>query len=672
MNYRIEIDGLRAIAVLSVIVFHAGFSTFRGGYVGVDIFFVISGYLITTIILEDVENGTFSFLKFYERRARRILAPLFLVILCTTPFAYMWMLPLELKAFSASIVSVCVFLSNILFWRQSGYFDASAEQKPLLHTWSLAVEEQFYIIFPFAILLMSKLCRSVMIWGIVLIALASLGLSEYASRYHPWFNFYWLPTRAWEFMIGALCPFIHLKAGQIRDNLLSIAGLIAICSSIWLFDESIPFPSLYAALPVLGTSAIILFAREGTITYSILSLKPIVGIGLVSYSAYLWHQPLFALARIRSLTQPTPQIMLFLVVLSLVLAYACWRFVETPVRRTQASILTASSIGVSIFLGLGTTGYIAEGFPARGFGEALTLSQFSGDQNPRTKCISGPNEIIPIRNSCVYGNEQRIKVALIGDSHAHALAYQLGVEFSALSVGLREFTHSGCPPIYGYRWTAEDGLHDCDKFHKEIVAYIRSAPEIEIIVLWTRWPLYVEFDRYDNGEGGIEAGKIAVPEIGLFEAVNREEIKRKIGNLYLDSINEMLNLDKKVVLIYPQPEVGWDVPQYLSKAIAFGVNITRPLTTSFEQFKKRTQFVSDELDKAESEYLARVYPARIFCDTFVANRCAAEDGKTPFYSDNNHVNNIGAALVAREVIKSMQKKGWLETTVHDLKSNKEN
>ena len=195
LTYRPEIDGLRAIAVLPVILFHAGFTTFSGGFVGVDVFFVISGYLITSIIVKDVTAGTFSFWEFYERRARRILPALFLIMLCCIPFAWMWMMPHELEAFSSSVVSVCLFASNFLFWQQSGYFDTASELKPLLHTWSLAVEEQYYIIFPIAVLLLWRLGRRNVIWSIAPLAILSLAFSEYASRYYPSANEDIRPTR---------------------------------------------------------------------------------------------------------------------------------------------------------------------------------------------------------------------------------------------------------------------------------------------------------------------------------------------------------------------------------------------------------------------------------------------------------------------------------------------
>lgn len=336
LHYRPEIDGLRAVAVLPVILFHAGFASFGGGFVGVDVFFVISGYLITSLILKDLAEDRFSFLDFYERRARRILPALFLVLVCTIPFAWQWMMPAELRTFSNTLVSVVLFFSNIRLWQQTGYFDTAADLKPLLHTWSLAVEEQYYIVFPVALLLLWRFGRSRLVWSIALVAAVSFAFSEYGSRAYPAANFFLLPTRAWELMAGALCAFPVLRPAVLRDNALAAAGLAAIAVSVFVYDEATPFPSAYALLPVLGTCLVILFSREGTLVRALLASPALVGIGLISYSAYLWHQPLFAFARIRYMAEPPWPFMLLLSAASLGLAWLTWRFLEMPARRRGA------------------------------------------------------------------------------------------------------------------------------------------------------------------------------------------------------------------------------------------------------------------------------------------------------------------------------------------------
>lgn len=329
MRYRAEIDGLRAVAVIPVILFHAGFSHFSGGFVGVDVFFVISGYLITTIILDELDKGKFSIVNFYERRARRILPALFLVMVVCLPFAWFWLVPQDLKEFSQSLVAVSTFVSNVLFWRQSGYFDAAAELKPLLHTWSLAVEEQFYVFFPLFLMIVWRFGKKWILVVLAFVSLFSLVLVHYAASISPAAAFFLLPTRAWELSIGCFVAF-YLKrnsnddVSKIGSQPLSLIGLLLILFSIFVYDKETPFPSLYALAPTVGTALIILFATQKTYVGELLGTKSFVGVGLVSYSAYLWHYPLFAFARHRSLGEPSEAIFIALSVITLILAYLSW------------------------------------------------------------------------------------------------------------------------------------------------------------------------------------------------------------------------------------------------------------------------------------------------------------------------------------------------------------
>lgn len=373
MKYRSEIDGLRSIAVLPVIFFHAGFSLFSGGYVGVDVFFVISGYLITTILIDQISTGKFSIVDFYERRARRILPALFFVMLFTIPFAWLWMVPQQFKDFSQALVAISFFASNILFWRKEDYFAPAAEENPMLHTWSLAVEEQFYIFFPILLLIIWRFGKNPVFYTVLILSFISLLLAEYGWRNHPAANFYLLPTRAWELGVGAVCAFLlHGKTAK-PNQLLSGFGLLMIAYSIFAFDETVPFPSVYALVPVVGTALIILFGSKGTLIEKLLSIKVLVGVGLVSFSAYLWHQPLFALARIRGLDIDSATLMLSLSAVSILLALFSWRYVEQPFRKKGGAVSTGSrfsrnqlfgmaaifSIG---FIGLGLKGHFSNGF----------------------------------------------------------------------------------------------------------------------------------------------------------------------------------------------------------------------------------------------------------------------------------------------------------------------
>ena len=298
MKYRAEIDGLRAVAVIPVILFHAGFEFFSGGFVGVDVFFVISGYLITMILIEDIERNSFNLIEFYERRARRLLPALFFVMLICIPFAFLLMLPDAMKSFSQSLIAVSLFVSNILFWRESGYFATAAEEKPLLHTWSLAVEEQYYLFFPLFLLFAWRFFKERVFGVIFVVAAISLLISEWGWRNSAIANFYLAPARAWELLAGSIAALIVQKRGVRGNGILSLLGLAAIVIAILIYDSTTPFPSVYTLLPITGCVFLVLFADKQTIAARLLSNKIFVGIGLISYSAYLWHQPLFAFAEL--------------------------------------------------------------------------------------------------------------------------------------------------------------------------------------------------------------------------------------------------------------------------------------------------------------------------------------------------------------------------------------
>jgi peptidoglycan/LPS O-acetylase OafA/YrhL len=367
MKYRADIDGLRALAVVPVILFHAGFESFSGGFVGVDIFFVISGYLITTILIEDLQKGRFSIINFYERRARRILPALFFVMFVSVPFAWMWMLPSQLKDFSESLIAVSLFASNILFWTESNYFAGAAEAKPLLHTWSLAVEEQFYLLFPLFLLFAWRFGKNRVFLLIIIFTMFSLALSEWGWRNSPTANFYFSITRAWELFFGSIAAFIVSNRGVRASESASFLGLAAILFSIFIYDETTPFPSLYSIVPVAGVTLIILYAHKNTFTAKILSSTVLVKIGLISYSVYLWHQPLFAFARIKTIESPGGIFMGSLSLLAILLGMFSWRYIEQPFRKSlsRASIFKLSITTTLIIIALGTIGVLTDGYVAR-------------------------------------------------------------------------------------------------------------------------------------------------------------------------------------------------------------------------------------------------------------------------------------------------------------------
>lgn len=341
MNYRKEIDGLRAIAIIPVIWSHSGLPLITGGFLGVDVFFVISGFLITSILLKDFESKSFSLLTFYERRARRILPALFAVIAVTSLILpFITTNPKFIGDFGASVLSTVLFFSNVYFWQTMGYFGSASELSPMLHTWSLAVEEQFYIFFPLLLMLVYRWGRIALITALLLIAVISLLISEWGATNSPTGNFYLLPSRAWELMAGALATLLFYNQYVIKLRLhyasyLAGTGILLIFISYFLFTPASLHPSSITLIPVLGTVLVLMFSSQDNIVGKVLSLKKLTMIGLISYSLYLWHQPILALMKYSYSVHLTPLQITIAILLSFALSYLSWKFVENPFRNKK-------------------------------------------------------------------------------------------------------------------------------------------------------------------------------------------------------------------------------------------------------------------------------------------------------------------------------------------------
>ncbi|WIY24562.1 acyltransferase family protein [Parasedimentitalea psychrophila] len=490
MNYRPEIDGLRALAVVPVVLSHAGLAFFSGGYVGVDIFFVISGYLITGILLRELQNGNFSFLNFYERRARRILPALFFVIFCSVPFALLWMPPSQLMDYSRSLAAVMLFVSNVHFWETAGYFGLDAALKPLLHTWSLAVEEQFYMLFPMLLVLTKRWSIRQKLTGLLVLAALSLSLSEWGWRNEPEANFYFTFSRFWELLSGAITAVAMHDKRPSSNNSLAVIGLILILFSITVFDEKTPFPSIYTLVPVLGAMLLLRFAHRGTFVAQILSLRPIIGIGLISYSAYLWHQPLLAFARIRSIIEPNPFFMIFLAGFSFALAYLSWRFVEKPFRRGPVPALPGkplflgtSSIIIIFLVSIGLYGESQKGF-INHYNDAQqavlsSVGHTEIDAASIKGCLLHIDETIADFNpECL---NPKADILIVGDSHAAALTSGLRLHYS-----ISQFNVAGCPPLLDY---VNSTRPNCARLNLKLPGIIADL-QPTLIILHANWKHY--------------------------------------------------------------------------------------------------------------------------------------------------------------------------------------
>lgn len=478
MDYRKEIDGLRAFAVLPVILFHAGMEVFSGGFVGVDIFFVISGYLITSIILAELEQNKFSIINFYERRARRILPALFFVIFTCLPLAWLSLLPIDLKSFSKSLIAVATFASNILFWQESGYFDPAAELKPLLHTWSLAVEEQYYVFFPLFLMFFWRFGKRWLIISLGLIFTISLIGAQLGAYTRPTGTFFLLPTRGWELLIGAFAAFYlsHASDKKFNKHLREIAGwfgIFLILYAVFSYDKNTPFPGFYALIPTIGAVLIILFATQETVIGKFIGNKLFVSIGLISYSAYLWHQPLFSFARHNGISSFEKSTFYGLIILTFLLAAFSWKFVEAPFRNKSKikrnSVFWLSLLGTICLVSVGMYGQYKNGdlgqlTPAQRdflnyFENEIPawhyFTKYHIQEKYRTDCDfydlasyrAGNNTKKPvaaISTSCFTKSNQAEKTIFIwGDSHAQQLYPGLKEALPA-HINLLQVASSGC------------------------------------------------------------------------------------------------------------------------------------------------------------------------------------------------------------------------------------
>lgn len=418
ISHRDEIDGLRSIAVISVILYHAGLAAFPGGYLGVDVFFVISGFLITSILLRDLENDNFSIVRFYERRCRRILPALFLVTTLSAIPAVFLLLPSQLTEYGRSLVATALFVSNFLFANEVDYFTNAADLKPLIHTWSLSVEEQFYIFFPPLLFLLFGRGFRAVFWVLLGAAVLSLAVAQYGSINSPEQNFFLTHVRVWELAVGALAAVIYTYRPQSGGNVASLAGLAMVVLPMFFFGKPIVSPSLYTAVPVLGTALIILFGQGSTHVGRLLSLRPFVFIGLVSYSAYLWHQPLFAYARIYFNGEAPWGVMAALIGLTFVLSYYSWRYIENPVRAIRTGLLTRNWIFVWAALSIAVTAGMGLLFASGAIKSRVQVDELVID--PVTEWEAAKN--LYIGNSDfrheTFKTGDHTNVLVLGDSHS--------------------------------------------------------------------------------------------------------------------------------------------------------------------------------------------------------------------------------------------------------------
>jgi peptidoglycan/LPS O-acetylase OafA/YrhL len=664
--YRPEIDGLRALAVCAVVLYHASFELFefnllKGGFLGVDIFFVISGYLIALILFRELQLGSFTLLGFYERRARRILPALFVVIAATTPFAAKYILPNALQEYAGSVLSSLSFVSNFWFLFEDSYAAEPSLLKPFLHSWSLSVEEQFYALFPIGLLLLWRFARPHILDLFVAALLLSLLLAELTSGRFTNATFYMLPTRGWELLCGGVLAKFEMDRGRANTTgLLSFAlppvGLLVVILSLSFFNDEMRHPSLVTAIPVVATMLIIWFAREGEWTTSLLSKRPIVGVGLVSYSFYLWHYPIFAIARIRH-----PSLSDFdklqLIAVSLGLATATYFFVEKTTRSkavVKSSVfLFAIVISAVGLLAVHINIYESDGWPSRlgPVRELFTgLEQSLNDSGGR-----------PCRNRsgnyCIFRPESPRIVMTVGDSHARSLSFAAENWAEAQNHQYIPADMTGCLMLHGLVREHPSYRDRCLAATDSFREYIRTATPR--IIIWNgRLPLWLHGTRFDNLLGGVEdGGNIIVSPLDT-----KVRLAGAVETAVIMALEEWLSYGHIVVIVYPVPEAGWDIP----KKIKAGLDEFSPLdqwdafsrmevTTNLSTFRERTQSSYDVLDRVEDHpNLIRVYPESIFCDE-ERGKCFTHSDANIYYEDDHHLSVHGAKMVIERVAKAIGK-----------------
>lgn len=636
-KYRPEVDGLRALAVVPVVLFHAGLRGFSGGYVGVDIFFVISGYLITQIVVGELQSQNFSLARFYERRARRILPALFFVMLACVPFAWAWMAPAQLKGFAESMVTVSLFVSNVFFSRNSGYFDEGVDENPLLHTWSLGVEEQFYLFYPLFLLVFWRIGIKRLIWLILVIAICSLTWAEWQSRGHSISNFYLAPSRTWELLLGALLTLLTVstslvqRVGQRSGNTLAGIGLLMIVGSITIYDRSTPFPSLYALVPTVGTVLILAFAQSETVVAKLLSLKIISGIGLVSYSAYLWHQPLFAFARILTLGNVSQSLFLLLTAVNFGLAYLTWKYVETPFRGkshiSRTSVFRFGLAGSLFFITLGSWRYYVDrdnrlSYEKRsnyGLGAAC---DFVGSFRPKAECVTSHSP----------------KVMVWGDSYAMHIVP--GLLASDNRMELVQATASACGPLFGVaavttktRIITEESAENCKKFNNSVLAYLTTESSVELVVMSSPFIEVVDGEHYD-----------------LLTDDGRTQASVRAGTAFMEqTIGTLRRIGKKVVIVAPPP-----TGEFNSGNCTERIRLRKPIFGPARGCEiDRSTYLQKRGDVLE--FLRRVESgADVSVIRFDDLLCSGDKCRTsiqgiPVYRDQGHFSHAGIEYLGRQM-----------------------
>jgi len=647
-HYRPDIDGLRALAILPVVLFHYRVPGFSGGFVGVDVFFVISGYLIGGLIYGEMREGRFSILKFYERRIRRIFPALFVLLAAVTVAAWFILFPSDFDRYARSLLATAFFASNFGFWREIGYFDVVAEQKPLLHLWSIAVEEQFYILFPAILLALAGRSKARALATVSAILVASFAFSIWAGLADPAFAFYMLPPRAWELMLGAALAIGGFAAPSSRAlrEALAASGIVLIAVGVFAFTAATPFPGAAALLPCVGTALVIFTGQAPTAVNAVLSRRPLVFTGLISYSLYLWHWPLFVFTRDVLGRDLHPWETATLVVAAFALAILSWRFVERPFRKRgfrppRWKLFGAALAAIALTAGCGAVIVADRGVPQRYPLDVQNILAGLHDVDPRAvTCFGMTGDDARAGKLCRIGDlsAKTTSFVLWGDSHAGSIIPAVeAIAKREHRAGLFAATDS-CPPLLGV--TRPDAWK-CKDFNDAVIA-LATRPEIRDVILDARWAKNAEGASYGDEPPG---------RILLTDAEGRGIDGPSTNAVFLRgltrTVEALTHAGKKVILIGSAPEIGWAVPVVLAQMRLGGDNraMDLPLATHL----RRQRNVMADFALMQTEYGAIVVdPADVLCDGRV---CHVMWGGVPLYRDEHHLSATAARLLIPGIAK---------------------
>jgi peptidoglycan/LPS O-acetylase OafA/YrhL len=631
LNYRPDIDGLRAVAVLMVLVFHFSLlPAVTGGFLGVDVFFVISGFLITAIITQQLDSQQFKLRTFYANRIRRLAPALFVVLLGVMGVGVLWLFPSGLLDLSKQVLAAQFYFANIYYWRNVNYFGLNSQDLLLLHTWSLAAEEQFYLCFPALLMLLHRRIRQHFWLALVVAFLVSFSLNIFFVGRKPEATFYLFPPRAWELLMGALVPAVSARWARTRhvDEFIGVAGVGLLVAAVTCYQVNYPIPGFYALLPTVGAACVIMSGLRGTTGVSrCLGLSPIAYLGKISYSLYLVHWPISVLAR-QLLPTYSLEWRWVMLGLSIILAALIYHFVENPVRLrrlipTSGKMLVAYSAGLVVTLTVVVVVNITHGLPQRFSPEVVRLASYVDDKpEPLTECEYSSRPEIVALDTCHLGAAMANPTWLFyGDSHAWAAhaAFDQWLR-QKNEAGLLVYRHA-CPPLTGIHFP--DTQDSCFEFNEAVTRFIAGHPGFRHIVLVSTWKWPVDG--------------------GLLSASHALLTPRQSTELFTDrfeqTIEHLHSLNREVYVWEPVPGARENVPLGLARAA--WLHKPSNLEIDLDEYRSDNHLFFDALSKSRRWITASYSPSKILCGT---GKCAVEQGGKPLYSDNGHITNSTADI----------------------------